>query len=161
MKTNSHLHVIHAVWNIDHSFINCLIFIIPHIYSKYLPRDNKGMMFSVLVLPDLVSTSFVIPWTVAHQAPLSMGFPRQVSSHSLPGLISNRWAIIRTMRCHKCCFREAKGTTEPKRMPIWSGGDRELGSTTKDHLPSVTLFSNVRSRDGKVQQTILEKELVP
>ena len=58
-------------------------------------------------------------------------------------------------------FREAKGTTEPKSMPVWSGGDRESDSTTRDHLSSVTLFSYVRSRDGKVQQTILEKERVP
>ena len=28
--------------------------------------------------------SFVIPWSVAHQAPLSMGFPRQVNWSGLP-----------------------------------------------------------------------------
>ena len=28
--------------------------------------------------------SFVTPWTVAHQAPLSMGFPRQESQSRLP-----------------------------------------------------------------------------
>ena len=27
----------------------------------------------------VVSDSFVTPWTIAHQAPLSMGFPRQES----------------------------------------------------------------------------------
>ena len=31
-------------------------------------------------MPD----SFVIPWTVAHQAPLSRGFPRQKYSSGLP-----------------------------------------------------------------------------
>ena len=30
-----------------------------------------------LFSPSVVSDSFETPWTVAHQAPLSMGFPRQ------------------------------------------------------------------------------------
>ena len=29
---------------------------------------------------------FVTPWTVAHQPPLSMGFPRQEYQHGLPFL---------------------------------------------------------------------------
>ena len=33
---------------------------------------------------QVVSNSFVTPWTVAHQAPLSMGFPRQEYWRSLP-----------------------------------------------------------------------------
>ena len=31
-----------------------------------------------------MSNSFAIPWTVAHQAPLSMGFPRQECCSGLP-----------------------------------------------------------------------------
>ena len=31
-----------------------------------------------------MSDSFVTPWTVAHQAPLSMGFPRQEYWSGLP-----------------------------------------------------------------------------
>ena len=31
-----------------------------------------------------MSDSFVAPWTVAHQAPLSMGFPRQEYWSGLP-----------------------------------------------------------------------------
>ena len=31
-----------------------------------------------------MSNSFVTPWTVAHQAPLSMGFPRQEYRSGLP-----------------------------------------------------------------------------
>ena len=31
-----------------------------------------------------MSSSFVTPWTVAHQAPLSMGFPRQEYWSELP-----------------------------------------------------------------------------
>ena len=33
-----------------------------------------------------MSKSFVTPWTVAHQAPLSMGFPRQEYWSGLPFL---------------------------------------------------------------------------
>ena len=33
---------------------------------------------------SVVSHLFAIPWTVAHQAPLSMGFPRQEYSSGLP-----------------------------------------------------------------------------
>ena len=35
------------------------------------------LFLAVCVTRSVVSSSFVIPWTVAHQAPLSMGFPRQ------------------------------------------------------------------------------------
>ena len=38
------------------------------------------LLFSCLVLPD----SIVTPWTVAHQAPLSMVFPRQEYWKGLP-----------------------------------------------------------------------------
>ena len=31
-----------------------------------------------------MSTSFETPWTIAHQAPLSMGFPRQEDWSGLP-----------------------------------------------------------------------------
>jgi len=33
---------------------------------------------------EVTSNSFVTPWTVAHQAPLSMGFPRQEHWSGLP-----------------------------------------------------------------------------
>ena len=38
------------------------------------------MLFS----PSVIYDSFVIPWTVAHQAPLSMGFSRQEYRSGLP-----------------------------------------------------------------------------
>ena len=45
----------------------------------------KGQQPSLLLFSSsVVSNSFVTPWTVTHQAPLSMGFPRQeVSCHFL------------------------------------------------------------------------------
>ena len=39
---------------------------------------------SVYVSLSVVSDSFVTPWTVAHQAPLSMRFPRQEYWSGLP-----------------------------------------------------------------------------
>ena len=36
-------------------------------------RVKSILLFSHEVMPN----SFVTPWTVAHQAPLSMGFPKQ------------------------------------------------------------------------------------
>ena len=44
------------------------------------------LLFSCLVMPN----SFATPWTVAHQAPLSMGFPRQESWSELPSRGSSR-----------------------------------------------------------------------
>ena len=45
------------------------------------------MLCDVMILllsHQVVSNSFAIPWTVAHQAPLSMGFPRQEYWSALP-----------------------------------------------------------------------------
>ena len=38
---------------------------------------SNSQLFSVTANCIVVSASFVTPWTVARQAPLSMGFPRQ------------------------------------------------------------------------------------
>ena len=38
----------------------------------------------VLFSCDFMSSSFVTPWNVAHQAPLNMGFPRQEYWSELP-----------------------------------------------------------------------------
>ena len=42
--------------------------------------------FALLLLlsHSVMSDAFVIPWTVAHQTPLSMGFPRQYYWSGLP-----------------------------------------------------------------------------
>ena len=56
---------------------------IVHLYS--LPSSfllfsismTGGFPISLLFSCYVMSDSFVIPWTAAHQAPLSMGFPRQ------------------------------------------------------------------------------------
>ena len=37
----------------------------------------ETFMFILLFHCSVVSDSFATPWIVAHQAPLSMGFPRQ------------------------------------------------------------------------------------
>ena len=38
----------------------------------------------LLFSPSVVSDPFLIPWTITHQAPLSMGFPRQEYWSGLP-----------------------------------------------------------------------------
>ena len=39
--------------------------------------EIENFMFILLFHHSVVSDSFATPWIVAHQAPLSMGFPRQ------------------------------------------------------------------------------------
>ena len=46
-----------------------------------LPREQKSAVkprYSVQFSCSVVSDSFVTPWTIAHQAPLSTGFPRLI-----------------------------------------------------------------------------------
>ena len=47
-------------------------------------REGSRFAHSVSENHSVMSDSFAIPWTVAHQAPLSMGFPRQEYWSSLP-----------------------------------------------------------------------------
>ena len=57
-------------------------------YMKWQSYDHRflyihwryGLLFTCQVMSD----SFVTPWTVAHQAPLSMGFSRQEYWSPLP-----------------------------------------------------------------------------
>ena len=42
------------------------------------------MWYHLASVASLVSDTFVTPWTVAHQAPLSTGFPRQEYWSGLP-----------------------------------------------------------------------------
>ena len=45
---------------------------------EWMFTHQRGCGWDVLsVSCSVVSSSFVTPWTVAHQAPLSVGFPRQ------------------------------------------------------------------------------------
>ena len=55
------------------------------VYSKHFVHFlDCCISFSHLFSHTIVSDSFGTPWTVAHQAPLSMGFPRQESWSGLP-----------------------------------------------------------------------------
>ena len=44
---------------------------------KLVCQDSVGFLLLLLLSHWVVSDSFVTPWIVVHQAPLSMGFPRQ------------------------------------------------------------------------------------
>ena len=49
------------------------------------PIIVSPLFFTIIVFScQAVSDSFVIPWTVAHQAPLSIGLPRQEYWSGLP-----------------------------------------------------------------------------
>ena len=45
---------------------------------------HSGLVFELLLLSCV--QLFVAPWTVAYQAPMSMGFPRQENWNGLPFL---------------------------------------------------------------------------
>ena len=60
------------------SFASFLIFFL---YFFLIDELSYSMLFFSC---KVVSDSFTTPWTVAHQAPLSMGFPRQEFSSGLP-----------------------------------------------------------------------------
>ena len=52
--------------------------------NHYLPGSVVSDVVCCCCLVDVMSNSSVTPWTVAHQAPLSMGFLRQESWSGLP-----------------------------------------------------------------------------
>ena len=54
----------------------------PRPYCSIVGTFNQPTLLSVCVLSH--SDSFVAPWTAAHQAPLSMGFPRQEYWNGVP-----------------------------------------------------------------------------
>ena len=54
---------------------------IPWGMGMKLPREQKSAVkprYSVQFSCSVLSDSFVTPWTIAHQAPLSTGFPRLI-----------------------------------------------------------------------------------
>ena len=50
---------------------------------------EKDIDYILLFSHSVLSDSFVIPWTVVHQAPLSRRFPRQEYWSRLPFLLQN------------------------------------------------------------------------
>ena len=62
-------------------------------------EESQQTLSKEVVLPRLVVTDFfVIPWTIACQAPLSMGFPRQEYCSGVPFPSPHR---INTKGCKK------------------------------------------------------------
>ena len=53
-------------------------------HLKYKTEQQQTTRLLLLFSCQAVSNSFVTPWTVAFQAPLSMGFPRQEYCSGLP-----------------------------------------------------------------------------
>ena len=65
------------------------------------------MLFSCSVVSD----SFVTPWTVAHQAPLSMGFPRREYWRGLPfpslGIFLTQELNLCLVHCRQILYHSA------------------------------------------------------
>ena len=82
-----------------------------------------------LVTKPVTSSSFVTPWPVARQAPLSMGFPRQEYWSGLPcpppGYLPNPGIEPRSS-----CLQEDSLPSEPPGKPCES----ESGSVVSDSL---------------------------
>ena len=56
----------------------CALMKIIHSLNRYVSYARPSSRFCCCCfVASVVSDSFVTPWTVAHQTPLSMGFPRQ------------------------------------------------------------------------------------
>ena len=53
-------------------------------FATEIGKLKSRMLLLLLFSPSVVSDSFVTPWTVAGQAPLSLGFPRQEYWNGLP-----------------------------------------------------------------------------
>ena len=59
--------------------------LIPPFLGNGEGEERKQSVSALLLFSQLVvSDSFSIPWTIAHQAPLSMGFSRQEYWSGLP-----------------------------------------------------------------------------
>ena len=54
------------------------------LFSQALRVWLHHRLHACMLMRSVVSDSFANPWTVAHQAPLSMGFPRQTYWSGLP-----------------------------------------------------------------------------
>ena len=63
--------------------ICCFMLLLTFMYIQTL-SSLRSIMLALLFSCKVVSDSFVTPWTIACQAPLSMGFPRQESWSRLP-----------------------------------------------------------------------------
>ena len=55
-------------------------------WDSDMDPNLQGLERFIVFRRQVMSDSFAIPWTVAHQAPLSMGFPRQEYWSELPFL---------------------------------------------------------------------------
>ena len=60
-----------------------------------------SMLFLLLFIYKVMSDSLETPWTVAHQAPLSMGFPKQEYRSALPFSLQGIFPI-RDQTCVSC-----------------------------------------------------------
>ena len=78
--------------------------------------------------------TLVTPWTVAHQAPLSMGFPKQECWSGLPfpspGNLPTEGSNLGLLHCRQSPALQADSLpTEPPGNPTWGCGGWHLKSS--------------------------------
>ena len=88
--------------------------------AKYYSIDlvsQSIFRFLLLFSHQIMSSSFATPWTVIHQAPLSMGFPKQECQSGLSFPSPGDLPDPRDQTCVSCIAGEFF-TTEPPRKPL-------------------------------------------
>ena len=113
--------------------------------------------FWLLFSYEVLSNSFTTPWTIAHQAPLSMGFPRQEYWSELPFLSPGYLPDLGI----KPEFPSLTGgffTTEPSRKPSWGSqaciqsdksGVETMTHNSLGHASKVALLGFLCSQPGE------------
>ena len=104
-----------------------------------------------MAYPYLQSCLFMTPWTVAHQAPLSMGFPRQEYWNGLPS--PKDFSQPRDHTPISCVSCHAGGffTAEPPGKPWWltlslSYSENETYHFCLFHWPGLVILSHSTKR---------------
>ena len=81
------------------------------VFISTSPFNCAGHCLLLLFNCLVVSNSFVTPWAVAHQAPLSMGFPRQEyrsgCNFLLQGIVLDQGLNPRLLHCSQILYRRA------------------------------------------------------
>ena len=81
-------------------------------------RNPSSFFFFWLFSYEVLSNSFTTPWTIAHQAPLSTGFPRQEYWSESP-FLSPGYLPDLGIKPEFLALTGGLFTTEPSRKPSW------------------------------------------
>ena len=107
--------LVHNSYSVNIYWANGLIYV----FLLSLPCDisNLKMDMCVCVSCSVVSKLFVTPWTVTHQAPLSMWFCRKISWTRVAIPFSRGFSWPRNRICNSCIGRQILYLSEPPGKP--------------------------------------------